>query len=464
MSGSNTKRRVTYFYDSEIGNFYYGQGHPMKPHRVRMAHSLVLRYGLYDHLQVYKPFLATQDDLATFHDEDYLEFLRHVNPENQDQHKDALRRFNTGNDCPLFDGLYRYCQIYAGGSIGCAVQLNYGHADVAINWAGGLHHAKKAEASGFCYINDIVLAILELLKYHARVLYIDIDIHHGDGVEEAFLTTDRVMTVSFHKYGSKFFPGTGALEDTGLGLGKYYSVNVPLCDGMDDESYRFVFEPIMARVMTAYRPEVVVLQSGADTLAGDRLGAFNLSISGHAACHRFMQSFGVPLLVLGGGGYKIKNVARCWAYETGVLMGADMDDALPPCEYYECFSPSYSLSIPTQTTMPNGNTRAYLEKVCSRVLSNLARISPPGVAFSERPPDAVDPDRLKQVGGGGKEAQHQHGNDGRFSDAEDEEDVIEEDMPLSSLRFSAAAVTAGAAATPRLLCQHAGDKVDPIVL
>lgn len=109
-----------------------------------------------------------------------------------------------------------------------------------------MHHAKKAEASGFCYINDIVLAILELLKVHHRVLYVDIDIHHGDGVEEAFYATDRVMTVSFHKHGD-FFPGTGALGDTGYNDGKYYAVNVPLKEGMDDESYKFVFEPIVTK-------------------------------------------------------------------------------------------------------------------------------------------------------------------------------------------------------------------------
>lgn len=102
-----------------------------------------------------------------------------------------------------------------------------------------MHHAKKAEASGFCYINDIVLAILELLKSYQRVLYIDIDIHHGDGVEEAFYLTDRVMTVSFHKHG-EFFPGTGDIKDVGASNGKYYSLNVPLQDGMDDASYQKV--------------------------------------------------------------------------------------------------------------------------------------------------------------------------------------------------------------------------------
>ena len=112
-------------------------------------------------------------------------------------------------------------RLGAGGS----VKLNKGAADIAINWAGGLHHAKKSEASGFCYSNDIVLGILELLKQHKRVLYIDIDIHHGDGVEEAFYTTDRVLTVSFHKFG-EYFPGTGDVKDVGANLGKYYSVNL----------------------------------------------------------------------------------------------------------------------------------------------------------------------------------------------------------------------------------------------
>lgn len=116
-----------------------------------------------------------------------------------------------GEDCPVFDGLYEFCQLSAGGSVAAAVKLNKQSSDICINWGGGLHHAKKSEASGFCYVNDIVLGILELLKYHQRVLYIDIDVHHGDGVEEAFYTTDRVMTVSFHKYG-EYFPGTGDLR------------------------------------------------------------------------------------------------------------------------------------------------------------------------------------------------------------------------------------------------------------
>ena len=118
-----------------------------------------------------------------------------------------------------------------------------GQCDIAINWAGGLHHAKKREASGFCYVNDIVLGILEMLRTVPRVLYIDIDCHHGDGVEEAFYTTDRVMTCSFHKFG-EYFPGTGTQHDQGRGKGRGYALNIPLKDGITDEAYRSVFQPV----------------------------------------------------------------------------------------------------------------------------------------------------------------------------------------------------------------------------
>jgi hypothetical protein len=113
-----------------------------------------------------------------------------------------------GDDCPIFDGMYGYCSLYTGASMDAARRLSSGQSKIAINWSGGLHHAKKANASGFCYVNDIVCAILHLLLFHPRVLYIDIDVHHGDGVEQAFWSTDRVMTLSFHKYDKlEFFPG-----------------------------------------------------------------------------------------------------------------------------------------------------------------------------------------------------------------------------------------------------------------
>jgi histone deacetylase 1/2 len=179
-----------------------------------------------------------------------------------------------------------------------------------------------------------VLGIIELLRFHKRVLYIDIDVHHGDGVEEAFYTTDRVMTVSFHKYG-EYFPGTGELRDIGVGDGKYHSVNFPLRDGITDSTYKHIFEPVIGAVMEYYKPEAVVLQCGGDSLSGDRLGCFNLSMRGHANCVNFVKKFGLPTLVLGGGGYTMRNVARTWAYETGQLVGQEMNTTLPFTEYYE---------------------------------------------------------------------------------------------------------------------------------
>jgi len=301
-----------------------------------------------------------------------------------------MQKFNAGEftDCPVFDGLFEFTRTYTGCSLDGAVKLNSNQTDIAINWSGGLHHAKKSEASGFCYINDIVLAILELLKVHARVLYIDIDIHHGDGVEEAFYSTDRVMTCSFHKYGD-FFPGTGSSNDTGVKEGEGFSVNAPLNSGMNDESYEKVFRPVIQKIMDVYRPGAVVLQCGADSLTGDRLGCFNLSLKGHAACVKFMKGFGVPLLVLGGGGYTIRNVSRCWAYETSVLLDTDISDEIPYNDYFEYYAPDFKLHL-TPTAQENLNTDASLEKVKLDLLQQLQNLQgAPSVQMQEVPPEFV---------------------------------------------------------------------------
>lgn len=374
------QRKVCYFYDANVGNYYYGQGHPMKPHRMRMTHNLMLNYGLYKKMQIYRPRHATEGEATRFHSDDYIDFLRLITPDNMSEYSKQLVRFNVGEDCPVFDGMYQFCQISAGGSLGGAVKLNHNEADIAINWAGGLHHAKKGEASGFCYVNDIVLAILELLKYHQRVLYIDIDIHHGDGVEEAFYTTDRVLTVSFHKFG-EYFPGTGDIRDVGSGSGKYHAVNFPLTDGIDDASYHSIFKPIIQQIMEVYQPGAIVLQCGADSLSGDRLGCFNLSSEGHGECVRFVSSFNVPLLVLGGGGYTVRNVARCWTYETALLCNSKLSEDLPWNDYIEYYGPDYKLHIP-QTNMENANTREHLEECKIKIMENIRRIGRPSVPLT----------------------------------------------------------------------------------
>ncbi|CAF0865365.1 unnamed protein product [Rotaria sp. Silwood1] len=391
--GPHSRKKVSYYYDFDVGNYYYGQGHPMKPHRIRMTHNLILNYGLYRKMEVYRPHKAIADEMTRFHSDEYVKFIQNIRPDNILDFNKQMQRFNVGEDCPVFEGLYEFCQISAGGSLAGAVKLNRKLTDIAINWAGGLHHAKKSEASGFCYINDIVLAILELLKYHQRVLYIDIDIHHGDGVEEAFYTTDRVMTVSFHKFG-EYFPGTGDLRDIGAGRGKYYAVNFPLRDGIDDDSYETIFKPVMTKVMESYQPNAVVLQCGADSLTGDRLGCFNLTLKGHGKCVEFMKGFNLPLLLVGGGGYTIRNVARAWTYETSIALNQEIPNELPYNDYFEYYGPDFKLHI-SPSNMPNQNSSEYLDKIKVKLFDNL-RMLPhvPGVQMQPIPDDAMDVDRV----------------------------------------------------------------------
>ena len=146
VPGDTHSPRVDYFYDEAIGNFHYGEGHPMRPHRVRLTHHLVVNYGLYKHMNIFRPRPASRADLTAFHSDDYIRFLSDVTPDSlADLNPGIIERYNMGEDCPVFDGLYEYCCTYTGGSLAGAARLNQGCADIVINWAGGLHHAKKSE-------------------------------------------------------------------------------------------------------------------------------------------------------------------------------------------------------------------------------------------------------------------------------------------------------------------------------
>ncbi|CDW52724.1 histone deacetylase [Trichuris trichiura] len=378
MSTTASRKRIVYYYDPDVGNYYYGKGHPMKPHRVRMAHHLILNYGMYRHMVVYQPAKASATEITKYHTEDYVMFLQSITPEKQADFSKHVKRFNFDEDCPIFHGLFDFCQISAGGSLSGAEQLINGSCDISINWAGGLHHAKKCEASGFCYVNDIVLAILQLLTRFQRVLYIDIDCHHGDGVEEAFYTTDRVMTLSFHKFGD-FFPGTGSLSDIGYGAGKYYALNFPLRGGITDDRYEMIFKPTVSKVIRRYQPEVIVMQCGADSLAGDRLGHLNLTVKGHGKCVEFVRKQNLPMLMLGGGGYTPRNVARCWAYETSVALGVSIPNKLPFNDYFDYYEPDHMLQI-VPSCMTDHNSDEYLHKVMVKLDEYLSHLPcSPGV-------------------------------------------------------------------------------------
>lgn len=227
-----------------------------------------------------------------------------------------------------------------------------------------------------------------VLRYHPRVLYIDIDIHHGDGVELAFWNSNRVMTVSFHKYTGDFFPGTGRLNDNGGGAGQHFCLNVPLQDGIDDDSYLAIFKTVIGDTVTSFRPSSIVLQCGADSLGCDRLGAFNLSIAAHGECVNFVRKFNVPLLVVGGGGYTVHNVSRCWTYETSVLVGAAVPDELPMTLYDAWFADDYTLHPAIVGKVDNLNTPASLQHITTSIRNKLRYLQgAPSVQMQEIPPD-----------------------------------------------------------------------------
>ena len=205
---------VAYYFDDEIGTFFYGQYHPMKPLRMKITHEMLRAYDILPKFKRIIPEdhsdFVKKIDFTKFRTDEYIDFLMNVTPENMSQKTEQIIYYSIGEDCPIFEGLGDFCRMSGTGSVLGAHFINEGWSDVSINWSGGLHHAKRNEAIGFCYLNDCVLAILELLTHFQRVMYIDIDVHHGDGVEEAFFTTDRVLTCSFHKYGD-YFPGTGSI-------------------------------------------------------------------------------------------------------------------------------------------------------------------------------------------------------------------------------------------------------------
>lgn len=384
MQTTEKKKRVSYYFDEEIGITTFKKGHPMRPLRIKITDELIKSYNLNTLTKNYDSsfFEFSDKNFYTFHSEEYIDLLKNINEKNIGLYQDQFTRFGFSADCPHPSNskFYDFCKLYTTGSLLGANLLNNREVDVAINWSGGLHHAKRQEASGFCYVNDCVLAILELLKYHERVLYVDIDVHHGDGVEEAFLTTNRVMTCSFHKFGD-FFPGTGNFNDVGFEDGKYHSVNFPLNGGIDDITYKNIFVPVLDCIIDSFDPKAVVLQCGSDSLSGDKLGCFNLSVRGHGACVEYIKKKGLPVLLLGGGGYTLRNIPRCWTYETSVALDTEIENDIPENKYSNYFFPEKKIHTPI-SNMDNLNREEDLHRLTNCLIDNIRRVqkfSPEGV-------------------------------------------------------------------------------------
>ncbi|XP_026123872.1 histone deacetylase 8 isoform X3 [Carassius auratus] len=335
------------------------------PNRASMVHSLIEAYGLLKYMRVVKPHVASIEEMAVFHTDSYLQHLHKISQDGDNDDPQSVD-FGLGYDCPVVEGIFDYAAAVGGATLTAAQNLLDGKCDVAINWAGGWHHAKKDEASGFCYVNDAVLGILKLRQKYERVLYVDVDLHHGDGVEDAFSFTSKVMTVSLHKFSPGFFPGTGDVTDTGLGKGRWYAVNVPLEDGIRDDR-------VMQEVKALFNPEAVVMQLGADTMAGDPMCSFNMTPIGVGKCLNYILNWELPTLLLGGGGYNLANTARCWTYLTGTVLGQSLSSEIPDHEYFTEYGPDYSLEI-SPSCRPDRNESQHLERVISTIKGNLKNV------------------------------------------------------------------------------------------
>ena len=265
------------------------------------------------------PEPAQESMLLRFHTRPYLDALRAGSQGILDA--TALFMGLGTPDCPIFRDMFDYPLLAAGATLTGARLIAQGDVGVAFNPSGGFHHAHASSAAGFCYINDIVMGCLALADQGMRVLAIDVDAHHCDGVQEAFYARRDVMTLSFHETGKMLFPGTGFEEEVGEGDGVGFTVNVPLPVGTDDRAYLRVFDAIALPLLKAYDPDVIVLELGMDSLAGDPLAHLHLTNNAFADVAERLLGAGKPILATGGGGYHVENTVRGWVLIWSILCG-----------------------------------------------------------------------------------------------------------------------------------------------
>jgi acetoin utilization protein AcuC len=310
-----------FVYSESLDRGGYPPEIPFKTARAGMTYRTLVSTGLLagDDRRVVPPEPLTRAQLERFHLPHYLDALERGG---RGEHDLGALGMGLGTpDCPLFESMFEYTRLAAGGSVTAAQLLLSGEATVAFNPAGGFHHAHPARASGFCYLNDVVLACLALADAGKRVLYLDLDAHHGDGVQDAFYDRGDVMTVSLHESGRTLFPGTGFAEEIGHGEGRGYSVNFPLPVGTYDAAYLRVVDQGVMPLITAFDPDVVVVELGMDSLAGDPLAHLQLSNNAYAEVLERVLRLSRPILATGGGGYQVENTVRGWALCWSVLCG-----------------------------------------------------------------------------------------------------------------------------------------------
>jgi acetoin utilization protein AcuC len=318
-----------FIYTDAYLHYDYGPIHPLRISRLQLTYDLIQAYHLLDlpSVEFLCTIKASEEDLETFHGREYLDVLKKASEGHLSGNAYA---FGLGpGDNPIFPGLFEWSLWITGATLQAVDYVASGKGEVAFNIAGGLHHAMKSKASGFCYINDPVIGILRLLKHGKRVAYIDVDAHHGDGVQAAFYKTKKVLTISLHEGGHTLFPGTGFEYEMGEGEGEGYSVNLPFAPYTNDEVYVWAFEEIVPVFIDAFQPEVVVTQLGVDTFMNDPLTNLHLSIHGYEKVLRRIKSLAPRWVALGGGGYDTSNVARAWTLAWAIMNGVELTNDLP---------------------------------------------------------------------------------------------------------------------------------------
>ena len=359
--------KTAFVFTDRYFEYDYGSSHPLRIERLRLTYELCKAYGLLalPDAEIIETVPATEEEIARFHTPTYLEVLKEAT-------LGSLNRFYTcglgPGDNPIFRGLWEWSMLQAGASLQCAQQVSEGKARIAFNIAGGLHHAGAGRASGFCYVNDPVLVICHFLDRGKRVLYLDIDAHHGDGVQWAFYEDPRVLTLSFHQDGFTLFPGTGSVSETGKGPGLGYAVNVPMLPGTDDEVFIEGFFAVVPRLLGSFRPEVIVSQLGVDSFWNDPLAALELTTNGFCEVVTFLKSRAPAWVALGGGGYDIGNVARAWTLAWAIMNGVELPDDLP-----QGFGPRLAPAKTLRDPVHAGNSRDTCRQRMKEVLRFLER-------------------------------------------------------------------------------------------
>jgi acetoin utilization protein AcuC len=364
--------RTALIYSEEWRRFDYGPEHPLRMERLGLTWRLMEAYGLtgLPRAKVLTPEPADLEAIARFHTREYIEILRAVSAGDWLPH--AARHGLGPGDNPIFPGLWEAAQLVAGGSLLAASLVAEGEAERAFHFAGGLHHALPDRASGFCYVNDAALAILRLRERGWRVAYVDIDAHHGDGVQLAFYDDPAVLTISTHERGDRLFPGTGFVSEMGRGEGLGFSVNLPLQPFTDDLVYEPAFEAVVPPLIQAFRPDVIVAQFGIDSHHTDPLTHLSFSVQGFARAVSRIVGLAPRLVALGGGGYDLPNVARAWTAAWAVINGVTLPSELPEPSRSEllCFGLRTGSLWDAPADLPQ-DTRRWAEEYAKRQVGTI---------------------------------------------------------------------------------------------